>query len=319
MVQSLKRLLFGVLAVVLAAMPCRGEQSLMDRSCPPCAKLREILESTYPSASVTSAGLETGKFVRLDAELRDIEPTDILPGVIFADTSTIEELAKAMIGATQSAHGIDPNSLVKCQASYNGRGDWFSTDIVFRQCYNGLAVYQSFASFRVSGQRVSLRFYGLVQHPQCATIANLSLDSAIVLIEHAERNRVETGLHPRPVTSYGIVSTKLFDEFYDMRDSIGNWIPYAERVVGSELVIFADSSSTQIKPALSWHIGLSLGEKHERVPYFEAFVDARTGRLLWFESTGRGCIVDEWRPQSCAGSLPTQKEDISPSPLQHSE
>ena len=311
-------LLWGVLSG-FATEEASCQPAWEAQQCPLCGELRRLLEAAYPTATINLPGLDTSGLVELSVDLANLAPAAVVPGIRFADTSNIELLARAVINATKDLHGVDPLSLVVSGAHFSGRGDWFATNVYFRQCYNGVPVNRSWVDFRVSERGMTLRFRNLLKHPQCVTIANLSLDSAIAVIESAERNRVEAGTRPRPVTSYGIVSTKLFDEFYDMRDSSGRWIPYAERAVGSELVIFADSSSTQIRPALSWHIGLSLGKSIERVPYFEAFVDACTGRLLWFESTGRGCIVDEWRPQSCAGSHPTQKEDISPSPLKHSD
>ncbi|MFZ1683685.1 MAG: hypothetical protein WAU88_06090 [Candidatus Zixiibacteriota bacterium] len=267
---------------------------------PNSLNLRTAISTSYPQAKLDRLDRDTSYGMRLALQLANITPADIMKHPATVDTATIEQIARTFLAALSPELGIDTALLQKRSVRIlPWGGSRISTRICFTQCCRNLHVYRSDICFQFINDHVMLDCHNAVPGPNLPTANTILPDSAAASIEWAERKRFLSHGKPHPVYGGGLISRILFQDCFDIRDSTGRWIPYEERVIGYELMIFPQVVGRQVVPRLAWRLGLGLGERGDRTVYQEALVDAVTGEVLSLQSMGGGCIVTIWSTTSC--------------------
>jgi hypothetical protein len=286
-----------VLATVTTAQdqndPLAGQRALR-------RELKAAAEQRFPKATVTWSDLDTTDEIECHLELLDLSVSDIISSISYPDTSNIEQLAREFMNKLLPSLKLDLSTLVgvsKRDLPWGHEG--VGLEVGFSQCFEGIPVEYGHINFRIEARKTRLRIRGVLKQFSLDHQAAIESDSAIKSVEQFERNRYEDGLVARPVYSYGIVSNLVHAEYYEIADSAGQWIPYADRVLGSELIIHSGSSTGRTKPTLAWRIGYGLGDRILRDMYLIAYVDARSGHVLELRNFGGGCIVFTWEARSC--------------------
>jgi hypothetical protein len=288
----------GLITVATASVAAQPALDYMNE--PFAVHLRTAVQEKYPLAKVTIAGRHAVDPYQVRLTVINITPPKIMGRPIAASLSTSETIARTFLHqfSLQLELDVDILEFVDVrQFDYGKRG--MAYRVSFRPCNRGVPVVRSTIDVEIGDEHISVDCYNPLPVADICMDNPIPPDSAAASIEWAERTRFLGRGKPHPVYGGGFISRILFEDCFDVRDSTGRWIPYEERVIGYEQVIFPQIVGRQVVPRLAWRIGLGLGEKGNQIEYQEAVVDAITGEVLLLQSIGGGCIITTWSTLSC--------------------
>jgi hypothetical protein len=291
--------MFGLITVATASVAAQPALDYMNE--PFAVHLRTAVQEKYPLAKVTIAGRHTAEPFQVRLTVINITPPKIMGRPLAASYSTSEEIARTFLHQFSRQLELDADILEVTnvrQFDYGKRG--IVHRVTFRPCIRGVPVVRSTIDVEVGEEHVSVNCHNPLPVADICMENPIPADSAVASVEWAERKRYFSSEQRRPVRGYSIIDGLLFDDFFDVKASSGRWIPFEERCMGNELVIFPQVVDEQVIPKFAWRMYLGLGEVGYGIPYVEAIVDARSGEVLNLNSLGGGCVIVPWIPTACS-------------------
>lgn len=294
---------FGLLVSVLAiGIPASMSQPTAVRDTLYSVRLTSAVHREFPAAKIIQAERDCdGVRQRVSILLHNCAAGDIAISVTSVDSFSVESLARRFIARLSPELGIDAAALVVRSISEVplGRGRR-ALNLLFTQCVRGIPVYPAEISVRFSlDNSVWLTAHSPISEFTDDTLPNIIPDSAIAALEAYEREMAESATTQRPVLGFGIVGEVLYPNFYLVSDSSGRRIPFRERSLGHQLIVYPDCTSGSVVPRLAWHFAMNLGVDQSKIWYYRGIVDASTGEVLWADNLGGGCVAYPWKPISC--------------------